>query len=126
MILFLFFKHAITEANDDLVELSGCNIQTFWRFPNVTRCPVRKCPEQFANRKMAKRHYIDVHAKNAILCEICEPNKPIVSPHIICFRHHFQRMHPNKKAPFDLYGKPMASAEPQEIQSRSTRRVSQV
>lgn len=132
MISFYFFKPAATEANDDsvdeLIELSGCNIKTFWRFPNVTECPVHKCSNyQFGSRMEAKRHYIATHAKDAILCELCKPNKPIASPNPICYKIHYQRMHGNPKLPFNLSKRPIASVEPQEIQTQhSTSRVAQV
>lgn len=120
---FFFFKHAITEADDDLpVELSGCNIKTFWRFPNQTRCPVRKCLKQFENRAEAKRHYADVHAPIAILCERCD--KPIASFSIMPYKIHFQKIHPNEKLPFNL--DESLTAEPQEIQTNTTRRMTQV
>lgn len=100
-----------------MVELSGCNVKTLWKFPNITHCPVQKCGLlHFADRMEAKRHYIKVHAEDAILCSYCD--RPIVSPQPTYYENHFKRKHPNKKVPFNLYTR--RQVEPLKIQIKST------
>lgn len=96
--MFLCFKNATSETFDDLVQLRGLNVKTLWRFPDTTNCPNQKCTHRFATRMEAKRHYVDVHARNAIMCMRCD--KPIVASY---YENHFKRKHPNEAVPFDLH-----------------------
>lgn len=91
-------RHAI---DDDLVTLYGCGYITQWRFPmHLKECPVRGCRLQFKNRQNTIAHYKKVHAKNAILCSLC--NKPIAAKQASLFIKHYRRMHPKSSVPFDF------------------------
>lgn len=88
---------------DYKITLNGCGLQTDWIFPDITQCPNRSCKLKFENRWETMEHFRDHHAKQAILCELC--NKPISSLTRIDFIRHYQRIHPNRKLPYN-FGKP--------------------
>lgn len=58
----------------------------------MTSCPHQKCSRRFANRMDAKRHYVQAHARNSVLCTICD--KPVVASY---YEGHYKRRHTNSK-----------------------------
>lgn len=108
VIFFTFIKDAAAKTNDDqnfdddLIELNGCQVQTFWRWPpKLSHCPNSKCKEnRFADCETAKKHFIQNHAPYAIFCELCE--KPIASPTLSNYKKHYSRLHPKEKIPIGL------------------------
>lgn len=74
-----------------------------WRFPETSFCPVISCSKRFDSRLDALVHYKQHHAMHAILCHVCEPNKPIrIDAHKNGFISHFRTVHPNHKIPYGL------------------------
>lgn len=88
------------DDDNDWITLNGCSHVTYWRFPQTTSCPSVRCSLTFPNRKMAKRHYIEVHAKYMILCPNC--NKPINAKMSLNFLKHHREMHPNVAMPYEF------------------------
>lgn len=92
------------DRNDDLVEveLSGCNIKTFWRFPKTTRCPERHCHEIFADYTATLQHFRSTHAKNVFYCDLCMV--PLTVTELYKLQKHFNDKHPDYK-PSNVFGK---------------------
>ena len=89
--------------------MSGCGLSTSWNFPDTTECPNRSCRRRFENRLETLEHFRDYHAKDAILCFLCD--KPVSSPTSRCFIRHYRRIHPNEKVPYD-FGEPEKNPSP--------------
>lgn len=88
----------VNEA-DDPITLSGCGQVTYWRFPtNMTRCPLLSCQETYPTRSATMNHFKIFHAKNAILCHLCD--KPIFTYSFEGFNEHFRRFHATEPLPF--------------------------
>lgn len=76
--------------DDDLIELTGQNRVTKWRFPkDLTCCPYRLCRKQFQTRAKAMNHYKAEHAGYSILCSVC--NSPVSAKSINEFNRHIRR-----------------------------------
>lgn len=66
-----------------------------WLFPETNSCPNGHCSTVNKSRKAAMIHFQERHAKDAILCEVC--NKPIAQKRH--FFNHFLNMHPKNPLP---------------------------
>lgn len=83
---------------DELIELEGCGITSYWRFPQTTRCPSRKCSADFASRLDAYRHFKNVHSQDSLLCPTCD--KPIKVKNCTSFVLHHRKSHGAAKMPY--------------------------
>ena len=108
---FLSIKTLIPSANidsgHDLVELSGCNLKTFWEFPKyITKCPNRSCHQEFGDYTATLLHYRLTHAKNEYYCNLC--CGPIIVTTLYKLQRHFIDKHPDYK-PSNIFGKKCSS-----------------
>lgn len=79
---------------DDLILLEGCGQLTQWKFPaELKMCPVKKCGLQFTVRMDAITHYKNLHAKDSVLCSICDV--PIYAERLKDFEKHYHALHPD-------------------------------
>lgn len=69
-----------------------------WPFPRITWCPHRGCPASFMFRRDALDHYNKQHAATAVLCTLCQPQKPIT---ISVIPLHYATVHPGAQVPPD-------------------------
>lgn len=77
-----------------MITLTGFGQIAQWQFPkNTTRCPVSNCRVERGFRSLAIDHYRKRHAKNFILCGLC--NKPIPAKSIYGVILHYKKIHPN-------------------------------
>lgn len=87
------------DKDNDLITLGGCGRITQWRYPNnLMQCPNVKCCKEFETRSNAIAHFKELHAKDAILCSICQ--KPIAAQYESVFIRHWERKHPQMKMPY--------------------------
>lgn len=98
---------------DDTILLSGLDRTTFWKFPQQNFCPHPYCQKDFENRSEAIGHFKSEHAKYAILCSVCEPQKPIYTYSRVGFKAHYRNHHPNAEIPFG-FGEPDDDDDDQE------------
>ncbi|XP_055296597.1 zinc finger protein 271-like [Sitodiplosis mosellana] len=93
-----------SDAEDDLITLNGCGVQTVWRFPtDLKHCPNLRCGLEFGVRSDVIVHYKKCHASHSILCPICD--KPISAQSSKDFKSHHKKIHPNEELPYDLGAK---------------------
>lgn len=85
----------------DTIELNGCGHTTFWKFPKtIKKCPQSNCRMVFESRSAAINHYKELHAKDTILCSICD--WPVRVNHCMKdFFGHYERKHPGIPPPYN-------------------------
>lgn len=99
-----------SKTNDDLVELNGCNIKTYWSFPkHMVKCPVNYCCEAFADYTDTREHYRSVHAANAYYCDECK--KPFMASNMDRLKRHFKSKHANRQ-PSNIFDVSFTSTAP--------------
>lgn len=94
--------HKVGHKNDlnYKITMNGCGQLTSWIFPDTTMCPNGSCKRKFNNRSETMTHFRDQHAKDSILCKICQ--KPISTKSSHEFARHYKRLHPNLKVPYNF------------------------
>lgn len=68
-----------------------------WHFPSIIRCPKIYCNRWFESRYAARLHYCKEHAKNDLLCNVCNTLISMTAENNLI--NHFQRKHPNEPIP---------------------------
>lgn len=74
-----------------MIILKGAGEIKTWQFPNITNCPVPKCPKQFENRTEAIIHYKKKHIMNYQYCDICKG--PVPTHNCKKFSDHLKKDH---------------------------------
>lgn len=93
-------KFNVSIEMDDWILLEGCGQLTQWKFPAELKvCPVKKCGIQFTVRSDAIVHYKNLHAKNTILCSICDV--PIYAERLKDLEKHYHGAHPDEEFKFN-------------------------
>lgn len=90
----------IDAMTNDIITLTGLEITTLWKFPQINYCPHPSCQEDFEDRSEAISHFISKHSDHAILCSICIPPKPVYTYSIDGFTQHYRNHHPDADIPY--------------------------